>query len=335
MKEAVILDYCIPIWKVFFNPRWPYRIPFEFTYEGKSYRNGVTIIHFGWYIPHMIHEIKSNLHKYINPILCAPDEASKKALEDAGLNCFAIVLAGHNAFIDEDFYHIKPEIPRNTSFICNSAFEPYKRRYLQNSLSDIVHIGYYHGNSDAHVPKNGYCPNFTTVRTKSDWKPLSTEEVRDFYNRCKVGVILSELEGSCYSSGEYLLCGLPVVSTRCWGGRQHWYNSSNSIICDANESSVVQACHAALDKIKQGVFKPYEIRQGHIDEMNRQRTNLVNAVFDLITKVSTNYPDKDQLFQRLKHYHSNSHFQSQNGTEDYSKPQLSDEHIAQKLLGMI
>jgi hypothetical protein len=333
MKESVVLDFAIPIWKVFFNSGWPHRIPFEFQYEGKNYRNGVTILHFGWYVPHMIDQIRNCLHKYINPILCAPDEESKRALENANLNCFAIVLAGHNAFINEDYYYIMPEIPRNTKFICNSAFEPYKRRHLQNKLNDIIHIGYFHTDSDANIPRNGYCPNFNTKRTKSDWKPVSPNEVRRYYNQCKVGVILSEFEGSCYSSGEYLLCGLPVVSTRCTGGRQHWYNSKNSVICEPTQDAVLAAGNLALEKINSGEFNPYDIRHAHIEEMNRQRHNLVEAVFDLFTKVTLDHPDKEKLFDRLKHYHSNTNsFANQ---DDYAKTQLSDEHIALKVLGII
>lgn len=41
-------------------------------------------------------------------------------------------------------------------------------------------------------------------------------------NRGEVGLALSELEGACWASTEYLLCGLPVVSTPCSGGREVW-----------------------------------------------------------------------------------------------------------------
>lgn len=330
MRESVILDFAVPIWKLFFNSRWEGHIPYEFMYNNKKYRNGVTIVHFGWYAPHFIETIRSCLHKFINPILCVPDEESKRALESANLNCFAIVLAGHNAFINEDYYTIKPEIPKTVNFICNSCFERYKRRDLIQKIDDIIHIGYSQSKIDDFIPKNGFCPNFVDKRNIHCWNPLSPSKVVGYYNQSRVGIILSEVEGSCFSSGEYLLCGLPVVSTVCKGGREHWYNNSNSVICEANEASVLAACDLALEKLESGEFQPEKIRQGHIEEMNKQRQNLVDEVYRLFTLVTEDLPNKDELFQRLRFYHSNSNaFQN---SDDYCKTQLSDEDVANQIL---
>ena len=56
-------------------------------------------------------------------------------------------------------------------------------------------------------------------------------------------------EGANYSSSEYLLCGLPVVSTESSGGRDYWFDDYNSIICKPNEDSVKKCDEFVYKKI--------------------------------------------------------------------------------------
>lgn len=71
---------------------------------------------------------------------------------------------------------------------------------------------------------------------------LSASQVCAALNRCEVGLALSELEGPCWASTEYLLCGLPVVTTPCSGGREVWYNEGNSIVVQPTQvGSLVSA----------------------------------------------------------------------------------------------
>ena len=53
---------------------------------------------------------------------------------------------------------------------------------------------------------------------------MNDEEVNNFLNQCKVGIILSEVEGANYASIQYLLAGLPVVSTKSKGGRDVFFD---------------------------------------------------------------------------------------------------------------
>jgi glycosyltransferase involved in cell wall biosynthesis len=55
------------------------------------------------------------------------------------------------------------------------------------------------------------------------------------------GLILSKIEGVCRASSEYLLTGLPVVSTPSKGGRDVWYDKDNSLIVDPDECQVAEA----------------------------------------------------------------------------------------------
>lgn len=70
----------------------------------------------------------------------------------------------------------------------------------------------------------------------------------NYLNESKIGGIFSEIEGQCIAFGEYLLCGLPIISTFCSGGREVFYNEKNSIMCEANEEYVFEAFKIALKK---------------------------------------------------------------------------------------
>ncbi len=54
---------------------------------------------------------------------------------------------------------------------------------------------------------------------------LNSWEVARKLNACRVGMCLSETEGAMFAAVEYLLCGLPVVSTPSQGGRDVWFDS--------------------------------------------------------------------------------------------------------------
>ena len=59
--------------------------------------------------------------------------------------------------------------------------------------------------------------------------PLDLTAVAGVLQQSGVGLALSFIEGACLASLEYLLCGLPVVSTHSRGGRDTWYDDENCI----------------------------------------------------------------------------------------------------------
>ncbi|KAL4440414.1 hypothetical protein ABPG75_003415 [Micractinium tetrahymenae] len=78
----------------------------------------------------------------------------------------------------------------------------------------------------------------TATQVPAQLAYLSPAEVYAALNHSEVGALLSALEGPCWASTECLLCGLPVVSTRCSGGREVWYSQDNSIIVEPTPEAV-------------------------------------------------------------------------------------------------
>lgn len=68
-----------------------------------------------------------------------------------------------------------------------------------------------------------------------------------------------------------LLSGVPVVSTQSLGGRDIWYNNNNSIIVEADPSSVAVGVAILKNKLISGEIKPDTIRKSHIEQTNEHR----------------------------------------------------------------
>lgn len=158
----------------------------------------------------------------------------------------------HNAWLDEtSTMHILPETSKFYDAIYVARRSKFKRHMLASKVPRLALVaGNNHGNDVEPVPPFSYINDL----------PLSPDEVCIKMNQAYCGLILSEIEGACFSSSEYLLCGIPVVSTQSKGGRDVWYNDYNSIVCEADPEAVA----SAVQELKQNPRDPNRIRQDHI-----------------------------------------------------------------------
>ena len=109
---------------------------------------------------------------------------------------------------------------------------------------------------------------------------LSEAEMWEKINQSHCGLVLSEEEGACQTSSEYLLCGIPVVSTSSLGGRDVWYNEHNSIICEATPEAVA----SAVEKFVQNPPDAQRIRQQHIEQAQEYRDKFIQVVADVFKR---------------------------------------------------
>ena len=70
------------------------------------------------------------------------------------------------------------------------------------------------------------------------YRLLGPSEINEAYNECKTGLCLSAEEGAMYASIQYLLAGVPVVSTRSGGGRDTFFDPRTTLIVDDNATAV-------------------------------------------------------------------------------------------------
>jgi glycosyltransferase involved in cell wall biosynthesis len=213
-------------------------------------------------------------------IILFSDYASKQTFESLG---FSGRIVNYTCFLDYDKFKII-DVPKKYDAIYTARFVPFKRHYLCSEIDNLALVaGDAWGDEIRDIPKHSYLNE----------KPLTADEVVVKVNESKCGLILSEFEGACYASSEYLLCGVPVVSTWSHGGRDIWYNSYNSIICDADPAKISSAVKALGSKNRD----PTRIRAVHINLSNQMREEF-NDIINDITSSHCLMLDSSEYFKK-------------------------------------
>jgi glycosyltransferase involved in cell wall biosynthesis len=187
-----------------------------------------------------------------------PDFASKGLFEYHG---FKGDIINHNCFLDwNQFQVINKEKIYDAIYL--ARFAPFKRHEL---CAEVPNLALVAGNAWGQV--NDYIPPHTYINEK----PLAVNEVSEKIAESHVGLILSEAEGACFSSSEYLLSGIPVVSTISAGGRDIWYNDYNSIVCAPNADAI----RSAVAELKSRNRNPQMIRDIHVNLSKSMRQSFI------------------------------------------------------------
>lgn len=176
----------------------------------------------------------------------------------------------HNAWLDENLVMRPKALPKAYRAIYVGRRSAFKRHHLAAQVSGLALIaGNNHGNNNADLPPHDF------INTSA----LTPAEVCDKINQSSCGLILSASEGACFASSEYLLCGIPVVSTASTGGRDIWYDDYNSIICHDTADSVA----AAVDEFNRFPRDPEAIRGGHLRLAKKMRKRFIDHLQVIFT----------------------------------------------------
>lgn len=196
-----------------------------------------------------------------------PDEVA--AFSKIGLST---VLVNNNAFLDDRIHmNVMPDAQKLYDAIYVGRRIPLKRQMLAKKVERL-----------AIIAGNNHGPNIEPVPDDLAYlndQVLNEKEVMEKINQSRCGLVLSEWEGACYASSEYLLCGVPVVSSPSIGGRDQWYNEYNSIICEPNEDAVKEAVEYFVANPRD----PQAIRQAHVDQARVYRKtfmDMLQGIFD-------------------------------------------------------
>jgi glycosyltransferase involved in cell wall biosynthesis len=190
----------------------------------------------------------------------------------------------HNAWLDENLVMRPLDVDKQYDAIYVGRRSAFKRHMLAENVENLALIaGINHGNAVSPVPQHKYLNEV----------PLTPEEVCLKINESRCGLILSEKEGACFSSSEYLLCGIPVVSTKSYGGRDVWYNSYNSIVCDPDPFQIAEA----VEYFKNEPRNPQIIREIHIEQAHRYRKKFIDKLADLFDEYGVENVDAEAYFK--------------------------------------
>jgi len=210
------------------------------------------------------------------------------------------IFINQNCFTNEEEFYIE-ETDKKYELFVNSAFDSYKKLHLTKLVNNIIYVGRFIDEKtllSLGLNYDGYFPNFkNNVLKKENYTWLSGDTIRRFTNESHVAGIFSTTEGACFSSGQYLLCGIPVITPKCKGGREIWYNEDNVIYCDTTPESILKSLEIAKEKLKNGSFDKFLIRKQHIEMQEKFRCDLVHFI---INKFKNDDEHFETNFEKLK-----------------------------------
>ena len=224
-----------------------------------------------------------------------------------GLKC---EFTHQNALVDiKRFKPLKQK--KKFDVIYNARIEEIKRHYLLKDCHNIGLISAYVMNIDRlkeeylnelknNIP-HAYMINSMQPTSIQDFqfemgfKYLTSKEVNVAINESKVGVILSAKEGACYASIEYLLAGIPVVSTKNIGGRDHFLDKRFCRIVSSNPKAIKNA----VDELISLNISPSFIRKETIKKINHHVQKLKKLLREVMKMEKQNNNDFDTLWENI------------------------------------
>lgn len=215
-------------------------------------------------------------------IILGPTIKDVEFLQSLG---FKALHVQHNAFLDERLFFPKLGVVKKYSAVYNGAAEEWKRHRLAWNVPNMAVITRFHDNGLNYDTKVAcitgyhnlaYC-NFSP---SSGLQYLNNAEVAEILSKSHCGLILSETEGACFASAEYLLSGLPVVSTPSQGGRDELFDPSCVWIVPPEEQAVEHAVEAATD----AKLDPFEIREVTMERIRAHRRRFIRYLSDLSSR---------------------------------------------------
>jgi glycosyltransferase involved in cell wall biosynthesis len=194
------------------------------------------------------------------------------------------LLLSHNNFVQDRKFRVETRAKTYLA-VYNAKVSWVKRHWLAEKVNNVAMIyPPYSTNEDhfrwmKHVVSGGRFLNGDPF--SPDYKYFSSEQVCDVLNSARVGLCLSEQEGAMYASIEYLLCGLPVVSTRNTGGRDQYFDD---LYCRTVEADP-EAIAAAVEELAAQNFDPHLIRARTMAKIEAGREKFI-AFIDAIQRAN-------------------------------------------------
>lgn len=213
----------------------------------------------------------------------APDEVA--TLREAGEEAH---LLNHNLTVSERFFRPLSEAEPILDAVYNARLSDTKRLWL---AADIPSVGYILRkiSEDDSVRAEEILqsvrqlePAHRIFNRLEAGRPvlLDGEAVNAAYNQAAVGLCLSEVEGAMLSSMEYMLAGLPVVSTPSRGGRDLFFDPEYCLVVPPAPGQVRDAVAALRAR---AIPRAY-VREKTLVRIEAQRRSFLAVLDDFLVR---------------------------------------------------
>jgi glycosyltransferase involved in cell wall biosynthesis len=190
--------------------------------------------------------------------------------------------ASQNAMLDERRYTVETA-EKQFDAVCNGRMTRFKRHWLGRDIPRLLVVGGINAPDDTveyFEEVRSILPraHFTHAQQLRAW--LQPEQVSQMLNRAHVGLCLSACEGAMYAAVEYLLCGLPVVTTCSLGGRDEWFDTRYVRTVPDDPAAVA----AAVQELLRLRLPPQWIRQQTLQKVCKHRRAFVEVVQQIFNR---------------------------------------------------
>lgn len=190
------------------------------------------------------------------------------------------IFCNHNCFLDEEIYKIIPDTAKEYDAIYDAAMIEYKRHYLASKVKNFALITFITDHAYFMETKNILPEAIWLNFASGDYEWISKKKLIKYFNQSRVGLCLSAEEGAMFASTEYLLCGLPVVSTRSKGGRDVFFDEEYVKIVDDTPEAVEEGVKEMMKR----EIPPDYIREKTIEKMKPHRERFIELVQQIYNK---------------------------------------------------
>jgi glycosyltransferase involved in cell wall biosynthesis len=228
------------------------------------------------------------LHEVI--FLCNNEE-ERRLIAAVGGNA---MFSNHNLMISEDVFRPLPDVSVEFDAVYNGRISHTKRHYLAFDIERLIHIAV----SIGELPPAGARAFIRRLQAQSPLHRianpitggmtgrLSPQEVNRVYNQAAVGLCLSASEGAMCASMEYLMAGLPVVSTPNLGGRDVYFDPDYCMIAEPDPAAIRRAVETLRDR----AIPREEIRNRTLAKVRAQRLELIDFLSELYRRMGSKEP---------------------------------------------
>jgi glycosyltransferase involved in cell wall biosynthesis len=227
---------------------------------------------------------RKSLHFMTN----SPDE--ERVLRSCGL---PTALVNHNAYIDERVF-VPTGAAKEYDAVYTAQMQPFKRLHLATQVPSLFVVTYGDkSTSGGEYDLPGFVPELAHAEYNRRW--LGFDEINDVYNRSRVGLALSAVEGAMLAAVEYMLAGLPLVSTPCRGGRELFFDDRFVAIVQPTARHVAEGvCELIRRQVDPGV-----VRNITLERLRVHRYAMCAYVQQVIRDRGGAAPDVERLYETL------------------------------------
>lgn len=236
-------------------------------------------------------------------IVLANTAAEAALLAGDGVPAF---LSNHNIFVDESVFAAGPDRPAEFDAYYNARLAPYKRHHL---CRDIARLALTYSEPEGSTPEyiaevHAMLPQAVFINealaqrayarpahARADalinrvlaarrYTTLTQRTIAETCNRAAVGLCLSASEGAMYASMEYLMCGLPVVTTPSRGGRDYFFDPAYTLTVDADPRAVREG----VDALARRAIARAQIREAVLARVRAERARFLEFLRGLFVE---------------------------------------------------